>query len=128
MTLYNAEDFTPPAPVVLVVLRDVRSGSEAHDVPMLMDSGADITLIPRHVVSAMNLPTDQSKGYEIVGFNGSVSIEHPVQLELLVLGRSFKGSFLCTDNSYGILGRNILNHVRLILDGPSLAWDVHPSR
>ena len=41
------------------------------------------------------------------------------------LGRyRFRGQFLVTDASPGILGRNILNLLVLTLDGPGLAWSV----
>jgi len=58
-----------------------------------------------------------------MGFDGKTSIAHAARLDLLFLGRTFKGRFILTDNEYGILGRNILNHVSILLDGPSLTWD-----
>ena len=36
----------------------------------------------------------------------------------------FRGQFLVTDASHGILGRNILNLLVLRLDGPGLSWSV----
>jgi hypothetical protein len=45
-----------------------------------------------------------------------------VQLELLFLNRTFTGQFLLIDQDYGILGKNILNNIALLLDGPRLAW------
>ncbi len=44
-------------------------------------------------------------------------------LEMLFLNRIFKGQFLLTDQDYGILGRNVLNNVAILLNGPGLSWD-----
>ena len=42
--------------------------------------------------------------------------------ELLMLGRTFRGQFLVVDQQVGILGRNILNALALLLDGPQQTW------
>jgi hypothetical protein len=34
----------------------------------------------------------------------------------------FRGQFLIVDGSHGILGRNVLNSLSLIMDGPNLIW------
>jgi hypothetical protein len=47
-----------------------------------------------------------------------------VQLELQLLGKSFRGQFLLTDGEHGILGRNILNSLAITLDGPAQTWDL----
>src|SRR5262249_56398454 len=39
--------FNPPAPVARVSLRVHANGKIVTDVPMLIDSGADVTLLPR---------------------------------------------------------------------------------
>ncbi len=46
-----------------------------------------------------------------------------VQLELVFLRKRFKGQFLLIDQPIGILGRNVLNAVALLLDGPNAQWD-----
>ena len=39
-----------------------------------------------------------------------------------MLGRTFRGQFLVIDEEVGILGRNILNALALLLDGPQQTW------
>jgi len=41
---YDAENFEPPAPVAYVTLRNPATGALLSDVPMLIDTGADVTL------------------------------------------------------------------------------------
>ena len=48
-----------------------------------------------------------------------------VHAELLMLGRTFRGQFLVIDQEVGILGRNILNALALLLDGPHHTWSEH---
>ena len=47
MPAYDDEGFSPAAPVAIVILRHPDSGKSLADVPMLIDSGADATLLPR---------------------------------------------------------------------------------
>jgi hypothetical protein len=46
-----------------------------------------------------------------------------VQLEMVFLGRKFKGQFLLIDQPTGILGRNILNTIPILFNGPAGKWD-----
>ncbi len=46
MPSYDATHFDPPAPIAQVILRDPHSEAAVSDVPLLMDTGADITLLP----------------------------------------------------------------------------------
>ena len=47
MPAYDATRFDPPAPLALVILRNLDTGTILSDVPMLLDSGADMTLVPQ---------------------------------------------------------------------------------
>ena len=43
MPSYDATGGDPPAPVAQVALRNVHSGQMVADVPLLLDTGADVT-------------------------------------------------------------------------------------
>ncbi len=53
MPAYNATIFDPPAPVARVNLR--RGTMNWPEVPMLIDSGADVTLIPQSALDHLGL-------------------------------------------------------------------------
>ena len=89
---------------------------------MLLDSGADVTLIPQMALSRLNITSVQDKRYELIGFDGNTSFAPVVQLELIFCRRTFRGQFLLINQEWGILGRNVLNSVPLLLDGPNLTW------
>ena len=123
MPAYDATQFQPPAPVAYVTLRNRISGTVASDVPMLLDSGADVTLIPRAALDSLGFDVIADNTYELVGFDGNKSLAQVVHIELIFCRRTFRGQFLLVDQLYGILGRNVLNTVPLLLDGPQLSWN-----
>jgi len=86
-------------------------------------TGSDLTLIPEQSITELNIELDLTIGYELTGFDGHMSMAKSVQLDLVFLGRTFKGRFVVIDSEIGILGRNVLNHFSLVLDGPGLSWD-----
>jgi len=120
---YNAEDFDPPAPVAHVTLRNPATGATLSEVPMLIDTGADITLLPRDYLDKLGIEPEEDMVYEVQGFDGETKFVNMVQLELIFLGRKFSGQFLLIDQSMGILGRNILNTIPILFDGPHAKWD-----
>ena len=46
MQAYDAARFDPPAPLALVTVRSEQLGVVIHAVPMLLDTGADVSLLP----------------------------------------------------------------------------------
>jgi hypothetical protein len=122
MPAYESNSFRPPAPVALVSVRSPESGAVLPNIAMLLDSGADVSLLPREPIAELIRDTDQSKQFELESFDGTRSMSTVVDLELVFLGKSFRGQFLLFEGRFGIIGRNILNNVSLVLDGPSLTW------
>jgi hypothetical protein len=125
MPSYDAGHFDPPAPAAIVILRNPHSGELYLDLPLLLDTGADVTLLPRFAIEQLAVPIIADQQYELVGFDGSKSFASVVTLEMIFLKRSFRGRFLLIDEAQGILGRDILNHLTLVLDGPRRQWWEH---
>ncbi len=44
---------------------------------------------------------------------------------MIFLKRAFRGRYLLIEEERGILGRDVLNHVTLLLDGPRHQWSEH---
>jgi hypothetical protein len=125
MPAYDVMQFDPPAPLAQVKLRNPNNNAILPDVSMLLDSGADVTLIPRASADLLGAVVVPGRQYELVSFDGSVSFATVVRLELQFCGRTFRGQFLLVDEEWGILGRNVLNAIPILLDGPRLEWDEH---
>jgi hypothetical protein len=122
MPAYDSNLFNPPAPVARVILRDLGNGKSVLDVPMLIDSGADITLVPHASINALGSENNEDEIYELQGFDGHRSMAKAVNLDLLFLKQTFRGRFLVVNSESGILGRDVLNHIVVVLDGPRLDW------
>ncbi|MBI4601074.1 MAG: hypothetical protein HY721_03850 [Planctomycetes bacterium] len=123
MPAYDANWFDPPAPVARVTLRNGATGQVKRDVPMLLDWGADVTLLPREATHATSLESVPGKQYELESFDGARTYAPVVQAEIAFLGKIFRGQFLISEREWGVLGRNVLNSVAILCDGPRLHWD-----
>jgi hypothetical protein len=122
MPAYDREWFSPPAPLAHVTLRNSETGVSVTDVPLLLDTGADVTLVPRSVLAPLGISPIPGRHYELLSFDAGSSLAEMVRLELLFCRRVFRGQYLVIEQPWGILGRNVLNAIPLLLDGPSLAW------
>jgi hypothetical protein len=123
---YEASSFDPPAPIANVTLRNPTNGTSVSNVRLLLDSGADVTLLPQAAVSQLSLTESSAAQYELIGFDGSKSHAAAVTLDMLLLRRAFRGQYLVIDNECGILGRDVLNCVAILLDGPRRQWSEQP--
>src|SRR5262245_58546414 len=106
MQTYDSAQFDPPAPIAHVKVTSQLLGTVIQQVPMLLDTGADVSLLPRaHVES---LVSSAATEYELEAFDGTRSMAQAVTVELEFLGKTFRGQYLLTNNWYGVLGRNVL--------------------
>jgi hypothetical protein len=78
--------------------------------------------LSRAAVERLGIPLLTHQRYELMGFDGSKSFAPVAVLDLIFLKRVFHGRYLLIEEERGILGRDVLNHVALLLDGPRLQW------
>jgi hypothetical protein len=121
MPSYDAIHYDPPAPVAQVMLR-AADGATVSDLIMLLDTGADATLIPRSAVARLGINPDPAVQYELLGFDGSKSTTQAVDLDMIFLQKAFRGRYLIIDSDRGILGRDVLASVLLLFNGPAQEW------
>ncbi len=114
--------FVPPAPLARVVVRHPEREQSIEDVPMLIDSGADATLLPRSAATSLGLEGTGER-YQPVGFDGTVSESEAVLASLTFLRRNFRGRYLLTEAEVGVIGRDILNQLEIRI---SITTDVCP--
>jgi len=124
MQTYDAARFDPPAPLALVTVKSEQLGLVIHDVPMLLDTGADVSLLPRSQVAQLASP--DAMEYELEAFDGTRSTAPAITAELQILGKSFRGQFLLIDGWHGVLGRNVLNNLSILFNGPARKWMKQP--
>ena len=122
MADYDGQHFDPPAPVAMVSLGTVDRVRHVANVRMLIDTGADITLIPRSCAEQLGLLEKTDAVFHLQGYDGADATVEAVEARLFFLGQGYCGTFPLIDDDCGILGRNILNRLSLLFDGPNLKW------
>jgi hypothetical protein len=91
-------------------------------VPMLLDTGADLTLVPQFALDELSIDWSTLQEIELAGFDNHKSISQVIRLDLLFGDDTFRSEYPVIDQGYGILGRNILNLCRIEYDGQNLNW------
>jgi predicted aspartyl protease len=90
MPAYDNDRYAPPAPIARVSLQHPDSGESVADIPMLLDTGADATLLPKSAVRALGL-AGTGEWYELVAFDGTTDESEAVQAVLVFLNKTFRG-------------------------------------
>jgi predicted aspartyl protease len=108
--------FDPPAPVLPVRISGVDEHDPAAVVRMLVDTGADCTLIPVRLARSLRLPVVDKAEIQGVGAKAQRANVHAARIRLgslRILARVVALGDEC------LLGRDILNRVSMNLDGPA---------
>lgn len=114
---YAAE--SPPAPYVLVTVARLDGTIVLADLPAKVDSGAAQTIVPTPIVERLALEAAAQRDFEGLGgvrvtlsmFRLYLTIRGCSTLELNVAGSD--------GEPYILLGRDVLNQFRIVLDGPN---------
>ena len=118
---YN-ETYNPPAPVAKVKLRNPDTLETITDVAMLLDTGSDITFLPRTYCDQIGVKVSETESLELQGFNQTISLAFYAQIDFIFLKKLFRGKFLVYDQDEGIIGRDVLNEFSIVFDGINLEW------
>lgn len=118
MTVRFAYDASldPPAPVIPVRI-SAPVGEDAVVLPMLIDTGADCTLVPMALVRRLGLPEVDVIGITGVGGARQRATLHAASVEL---GERRLLARVVAFADEAILGRDVLNQIVATLDGPGL--------
>lgn len=112
-------NFTPPAPALAVLINSVQDTGEAYQATAQLDTGADVSGVPIALLTSLKVEPHQS--LEVQDFD-EVRKEVRTYLIRLELDRfRFRRlEVVALDAPHVLLGRDVLNNFRLMLDGPAL--------
>lgn len=116
--------FQPPAPFVYVTLRNPVTGAEQRNVPAQLDCAADRTLLPESIAQTLAL---QPIGMVSIGGVGGTVQSMPsyaVELGIQSLASVTVEVVASPGETWVLLGRDVLNRYRVILDGPQLSLEI----
>lgn len=105
-----------------MTLRNPDKAEQVATTNLLIDTGADVTLLPRAFVEQVGVAMIADVHYELAGFDGTRSVAAVAIVDMIFLGRVYRGRYLVVDSPQGVLGRDVLNHLRLLFDGPAQQW------
>ncbi len=119
---YDTSSF-PPAPFLPVQLAGLTAHAETVTVQAKLDTGADLTAIPVAVIERLRLmPASEIEveGYDtrratVRAYDVNLQIDQLKVTGLLVIGFA---------EDYVLLGRDVLNRMRVLLDGPALTTEI----
>ena len=120
---YNRQ-VEPPAPFVHVSLKCLETGKSIDNLPALIDIAADRTVIPGGLVDLLALvPLEE---FQVAGLGGQVFSVPTYKVELTIRTLSPQKVVLIAhdEEPFILLGRDVLNRHRLVLDGPGLALEI----
>jgi predicted aspartyl protease len=118
--------FNPPAPVADVTIMHPVTGARSSVLRGKLDSGADVTVIPERVVAQLGM-TPKGRIWTR-GYDGTYTQRSVYYVRLRVEGFNL-ASVRCvaTDRANVLLGRNVLNHFVITLDGKNLVFELEDS-
>jgi predicted aspartyl protease len=121
---YNRQ-ISPPAPFVhATVARPDDSTVSISGVAAQLDTGADFSVIPAALAEQLHVvPLDE---VQVVGFGGLKVVvpTYVVSIALPSTEPTLVRMIVARDEPYVLLGRDILNHYHIILDGPQLVVEL----
>jgi predicted aspartyl protease len=126
MRFNYAPAYTPPAPIVELWLGVPEMTPAIGPLVALIDTGADGTLVPAHYLRAISslAPVDRKWLRSQWGEPRLVRL-YLVDIELA--GVRLPDIEVVADpvGNEVVLGRNVLNRLRIVLDGPKKVIDIH---
>jgi hypothetical protein len=116
-------DFSPPAPVLEVIVYHPTTAGLETEVRAQLDPGSDISVLPESVAHAMGLQRDGE--LEVEGYDGLVARVPLCVVSLEIMGEMLSPmSFVVMPRSLALLGRDVLNHFILTLNGKDLTFEL----
>ena len=124
---YSAS-FMPPIPTLMVTLRFVSGDAFTPPNSALVDTGADATLVPAMLLDP--LQTGEMYLARLRSHWGEWRSVKVFLVDLEIEGRVYPAVEVIADETGSaiLLGRNFLNRLILLLDGPHQQSDILPHR
>ncbi|MBI3761190.1 MAG: hypothetical protein HY260_04930 [Chloroflexi bacterium] len=121
--VYNSEEFDPPAPCLEVVVGHPTDAVRTRRMVAQFDTGADISAIPESLVTELDLVF--AGDLLVLGYDSV-----PARVPMYYLGveladvRLSPVKFIAADRSNVLIGRDVLQHFVLTLDGKAATFEL----
>ena len=123
MWTYNEEE-QPPAPFLNVVVNHPGDTAQAVHIQAKIDTGADISAVPTTLITQLGLPI--ASKITVEGYDGLATTVSTYSVLIEVAQAHFRiQEVISIPESYVLLGRDVLNHFYIHLNGPELTFDLN---
>ncbi len=113
----------PPAPFIEFEVVSPQDSAQRHLVQGLLDTGAEVSVLPVEILTALRIPRASSMSVE--SWDGSPTL---VATYIVTLGianaRLDSIEVVAAPMPYAILGRDVLNHFIITLNGKDLTFEL----
>jgi hypothetical protein len=120
---YN-QQVQPPAPFAYATLFDVDERNSIGEVPAQLDIGAYRSVVPAAFIQRLGLVQIRQIAVEGLGARTLLLPTFVVKIQLRQLPTQTLEVYGCEGEPHVLLGRDVLNHYRVLLDGPALAFEI----
>lgn len=124
MPVYHRNNSQTAAPIARVIVHNPNNPNRKTEALMLLDTGADVTLLPSAVIASAGIESIPDFYEELLAFDDSKVVAQVVLASIELEGRTIKGQFPVIEQSVGVIGRNVLNLFPVLFDGPRLTWEI----
>ena len=116
ITFYYSNRYHPPAPILEIVIRD-DDNHESVPYEVLVDSGADATVIPKSWLKGLNVTPTRSGNMTIHWGDRRPATLYGVDIRIGTIVLPAIEVVADPKSKGGILGRDALNQLRVVLNG-----------
>jgi predicted aspartyl protease len=71
MTKYSST-YSPPAPIAKIALKKIETEERLRDVEVFIDTGSDITLLPKTALDSLGFDPSEVEKFILSGFDGAI--------------------------------------------------------
>lgn len=121
---YYITEIYPPAPFIWITIGHPTNAGDVGPLPARVDTAADRTVIPQPVVDDLRLEPSNELQFEGLGGHKETLSIYPVLLTISGLEPLSAEVAAHKGEQYVLLGRDILNHYRITLDGPNQRLEI----
>lgn len=121
-----SKEVAPPVPFLDIVIRHPLTPDRMHRVTAKLDTGADISAIPQSIATALDLLPAQTILAQ--SFDGTLTrIDTYAVTVAIGQARIRTIEVILIPDEHALIGRDILNHFYVQLNGPPLTFDLRLS-
>jgi predicted aspartyl protease len=117
--IYDSQKYDPAAPVIDIAVSRVTSGDSEISLHVLVDSGADVTVLPIDILESVGARYLDVK--QMRGITGHVLAVDIYLVTLRIGSHVLPGveAAAMREGAEAILGRDVLNQLEVRLNGPA---------